>query len=407
MSTRSTSTQSAPLTSWSAVRLVASREIKQRAGSKAFLWTTVILVVLIVAGSFLAKTLLGGENTLTVGVTQETSALAEPVVATAEGIGTTVEVSTVTEDEGRTQVLDGDLDAVVLSAEGGTVTVITKSTLDTELSSVLTVIAQQSVLADQIAELGGDPSEVSRAVAEATVDVEAIEPPRAIDPSQIISAYLVGILMFISLQLCGAMIAQGVVEEKSSRVVELLLATVRPWQLMAGKVLGIGVIGLSQVVVLVAAAGGSAAAFGLLDGMDLDLGATVLSTIVWFLIGFTMYALVFAAAAALVSRQEDVGTVTSPIIMIMMVPYLVSVAVAPFAPDSPLVVWLSYLPFTSPLIMPTRVAVGGVEMWQVAVVMAVNIALIPLLVWLAGRIYSNAVLRSGARVKIKDALRAA
>jgi len=213
--------------------------------------------------------------------------------------------------------------------------------------------------------------------------------------------------MFISLQLCGAMIAQGVVEEKSSRVVELLLATVRPWQLMAGKVLGIGVIGLGQVVVLVAAAAGSAAGFGLLDGMDLNLGATVLWTIAWFLIGFTMYALLFAAAAALVSRQEDVGTVTTPILMLMMIPYIVSVSVAPFAPDSPVVVWLSYLPFTSPLIMPTRVAVGGVEMWQVAVVMAVNIALVPLLVWLAGRIYSNAVLRSGARIKLKDALRAA
>jgi ABC-2 type transport system permease protein len=401
------STTTAPLSPWSAVRLVASREIKQRAGSKAFLWTTVVLVVLIVGGAFLAQTLRGGESTLAVGVTQETAALAESVTETASGFGTTAEVTTVTEEEGRTQVLDGDLDAVVLSAEGGTVKVITKSTLDTDLSSVLTVIAQQTVLAEQVTSLGGDPSDVSRAVAQASVDVEAIEPPREIDPSQIISAYLVGILMFISLQLCGAMIAQGVVEEKSSRVVELLLATVRPWQLMAGKVLGIGVIGLGQVVVLVAAAAGSAAGFGLLDGMDLNLGATVLWTIAWFLIGFTMYALLFAAAAALVSRQEDVGTVTTPILMLMMIPYIVSVSVAPFAPDSPVVVWLSYLPFTSPLIMPTRVAVGGVEMWQVAVVMAVNIALIPLLVWLAGRIYSNAVLRSGARIKLKDALRAA
>ena len=401
------STTTAPLSPWSAVRLVASREIKQRAGSKAFLWTTVVLVVLIVGGAFLAQTLRGGESTLAVGVTQETAALAESVTETASGFGTTAEVTTVTEEEGRTQVLDGDLDAVVLSAEGGTVKVITKSTLDTDLSSVLTVIAQQTVLAEQVTSLGGDPSDVSRAVAQASVDVEAIEPPREIDPSQIISAYLVGILMFISLQLCGAMIAQGVVEEKSSRVVELLLATVRPWQLMAGKVLGIGVIGLGQVVVLVAAAAGSAAGFGLLDGMDLNLGATVLWTIAWFLIGFTMYALLFAAAAALVSRQEDVGTVTTPILMLMMIPYIVSVSVAPFAPDSPVVVWLSYLPFTSPLIMPTRVAVGGVEMWQAAVVMAVKIALVPLLVWLAGRIYSNAVLRSGARIKLKDALRAA
>lgn len=175
------STTTAPLSPWSAVRLVASREIKQRAGSKAFLWTTVVLVVLIVGGAFLAQTLRGGESTLAVGVTQETAALAESVTETASGFGTTAEVTTVTEEEGRTQVLDGDLDAVVLSAEGGTVKVITKSTLDTDLSSVLTVIAQQTVLAEQVTSLGGDPSDVSRAVAQASVDVEAIEPPREID----------------------------------------------------------------------------------------------------------------------------------------------------------------------------------------------------------------------------------
>jgi ABC-2 type transport system permease protein len=396
----------APLSTWPAVSLVAGREFKQRATSKAMLWSTGIFVVLIVAGCFLGQALLGGENISKIGVTSQTASLSETITQTSEGLGVTAVVTTVTEEEGRTQVLDGDLDALVVSAENG-LTVVTKSELNTTLTSVFGVIAQQTTLADQISELGGDPAEVSKVVAESAVTVEAIEPPRDVDASQIATGYIVGILMFITLQLCGSMIAQGVVEEKTSRVVELLLATVRPWQLMAGKVLGIGAIGLAQVVILVGTAAGSASLSGLLDGMDLDLRATVVWTIVWFLLGFVMFALLFAAAGALVSRQEDVGSVTSPILLIMMIPYLVSVAVAPWAPDSAIVQWLSYLPFTSPLIMPTRVALGGVEGWQIAAVLAINVAFIPVLIWLAGRIYSNAVLRTGARVKVKDALRAA
>ncbi|MNW56561.1 ABC-2 family transporter protein [compost metagenome] len=205
---------------------------------------------------------------------------------------------------------------------------------------------------------------------------------------------------------CGQLVAQGVVEEKTSRVVELLLATIRPWQLMAGKVLGIGAIGLLQLVVVVGGGVGTAFALGLVDASSVNLGATAAWVLVWFVIGFVMYSLALAALAALVSRQEDVGSVITPVLMLMMIPYIIGISIGPWDPENPLVVWLSYIPFCSPLLMPIRIALGTVETWEILLAVGLSLALVPVLVWLAGKIYSNAVLRTGGRIKLKDALRA-
>ena len=391
---------------WEGVRLVAGREITQRARTKSFLWTTVVLLVLIVLATVGASFLMGSDKTLHVGVTDRTQSLDSPITATADSLGTVVEFVTVTEDDGRSQVADGELDALVLGSADD-FSVVAKETLDLDLTTVLSILDQQATLSAEIDALGGDPAAVSAAVASAQLDIESLEPPPEVDGSQVIAAYIVGILLFIALQTCGQMVAQGVVEEKTSRVVELLLATLRPWQLMAGKVAGIGAIGLAQVALLTGAGVAAASAVGLTDSIRLDLGSTALWATVWFVVGFAMYALLFAALAALVSRQEEVASVTSPILVLMMLPYIVGVSVAPWAPDNPLVAWLSYLPFTSPLIMPIRVALDAVPDWQVYAVLAGNLAIIPLLVWFSGRVYSNAVLRTGSRIKIKDALKAA
>ncbi|GEK20361.1 ABC transporter permease [Cellulomonas xylanilytica] len=340
-----------------------------------------------------------------VGVTPEAAGIAEQVVAIGAVTGTTIETQEVDSAEDAEALLeDGTLSAVVTGTDPLTVTVHTS--LSDSLTPVFASLAQQEALSSAVTDLGGDPGEVGRAIAQAEADVTALEPEPEQDSAQVVAGFVAGILLFISLMTAGQLVAQGVVEEKSSRVVELLLATVRPWQLMAGKVLGIGVIGLTQVVLVVAAGTGTAAALGLVDTSSINLGATALWVIIWFVVGFTMYALALAALAALVSRQEDVGSVTAPIMTLMMIPYLVGVSIAPWDPTNPLVVWLSFVPFCAPMLMPMRIALGEVAPWEVAVSLGISLALIPVLVWLAGRIYSNAVLRSGGRVKLKDALTA-
>ena len=206
-------------------------------------------------------------------------------------------------------------------------------------------LAQQEALSSAVTDLGGDPGDGRPRDRAGDPDVTALEPEPERDGAQIVAGFVAGILLFISLMTAGQLVAQGVVEEKSSRVVELLLATVRPWQLMAGKVLGIGVIGL--------VAGGARRRRRCGDGrgararrrqLDLNLGVTALWVIIWFVIGFTMYALALAALAALVSRQEDVGSVTAPVMTLMMIPYIIGVSIAPWDPTNPLVVVLSLHP---------------------------------------------------------------
>lgn len=387
-----------------AVRLVAGREISTRFRSKAFIWTTVALVAAVVLGGVLLNLVSSqSDPTQHVGVVPEASAASEQLVATGTVTGTTIETQEVASaDEGEELLKDGTIDALVTSTDPLSVVVHTK--LPDMLVPVFASLAQQEALSAAVTDLGGDPGEVGREIAQAAPDVTALEPEPEQDGAQIVAGFVAGILLFISLMTAGQLVAQGVVEEKASRVVELLLATVRPWQLMAGKVLGIGVIGIIQVVLVVGAGSGTAVALGLVDTSSIDLGATALWVVIWFVIGFTMYALALGALAALVSRQEDVGSVTAPVLTLMMIPYLIGVSIAPWDPTNPLVIWLSYVPFCAPLLMPMRIALGEVEVWEVALALGLSLAVIPVLVWLAGRIYSRAVLRSGGRIKLKDAL---
>ena len=396
-----------PASGWSTVRLVAGRELTTRLRSRAYIVTTLIMFVAVVAGGIVLHLAQGASSAKVVGLTPQTASLAQPLESAAAAAGDDVEVKNVPDAAAaKAGVEDGSLDAA-LTGDPASFTVVVKKELDPTGAAVLTSLRQQTALASAVEKLGGDPAQVSEQLSGVSLDVAPLQPEAQRDGAQIVAGYVAGILLFITLQTCAQLVAQGVVEEKSSRVVELLLATVRPWQLMAGKVLGIGVVGLVQVAVVVLGGAGTAAALGLVKASDIDLGATAAWALVWFVVGFVMYSLALAALAALVSRQEDIGSVTAPVVMLMIVPYVIGISIAPWNPDSPIVQWLSYIPFCAPLVMPIRIALGTVETWQAVVSVLISLALVPALVWLAGRVYSNAVLRTGARVKLRDALRAA
>lgn len=396
------------LTSWGAIRLVASREIMTRLRSKSFVWLTVILVGAVVLGGFVLNAASSsGPTAERVGVTPQTASLAESITATGSALGTEVETVDVADDAaGEAQVQDGDLDALV-TGPADSPTVVVDTELSPGLTAVFTTLAQQTALSGAVADLGGDPAQVAGDIATAEPTVRTIGEPSEFDPTRYVTGLVTGILLFMAIMISGQLIAQGVVEEKTSRVVELLLSTVRPWQLMAGKVLGIGLVGLGQVALVVLAGVGTALGLGLVDTSTIDLGTAAVWALVWFVVGFVSYALLMAGLGALVSRQEDVGAVTTPVTFLMIVPYIVGVSVAPWAPDNPLVVWLSYVPLCSPLLMPVRIALGSAETWEALLALGLSLAVIPVLVGLAAKIYSNAVLRTGARVKLKDALRTA
>ncbi|MDQ3401815.1 MAG: ABC transporter permease [Actinomycetota bacterium] len=391
---------------WGAVGLVAGREVKTRLASKAFILTTVATLVLLVGFAIVMKLVSGGSDA-TVGVTGSGTALEAPLKSTAASIGESIDTKVVSDEAaGRAQVDDETLDALVLQ-EGAKIVVIVKKDIDGSLRDTMNVLAGQLVLNQEIVNLGGDPASVSQSVAGATVDVRPLEPPFDYNGQQLVIGMIAGILIYMSLLINGQSVAQGVVEEKSSRVVELLLATIRPWQLMAGKVLGIGAVGLIQMLII----GGVGIAAGLATGgLTISVAAaisTVVWLVVWFVLGFFAYSLVFAALGALVSRQEDVGGVITPPLMFVVLGYVLGISILPSDPGNKLVEVLSIIPLFAPTLMPMRLAMGGVPAWQAGLAVVLVVMLIPALVWLSGRIYRNAVMRSGAKVRLRDALRAA
>lgn len=405
--------------SWSAIQLIASREVSVRLKSKAYRISTLILLILIIAFTVVMKFVSGSTSTTTVGYVSSAKPLAMAWQAGAKAIGKDLSLTEVPDDAtGRQQVGDGKLDTLLTVKAGTPATapsadsfqVVVKQELDnngTILVNTLNEVVKRYALDQQIIGLGGDPARIESQVATAAVGVVPLEKPHEYDPQQLALGLIAGVLIYLSLMLNGQAVAQGVVEEKTSRVVELLLSTVRPWQLMAGKVLGIGAVGLLQMALVGVIGVVSGRLTGVLTISISAAAGTVIWLIVWYLLGFLMYSIVFAALGALVSRQEDVGGVVTPALMFVVVGYVIGISVLPTNPGSSLVEVLSLIPTFAPTLMPMRLGIGGVPAWQAILSVVLVVALIPALIWFSGRIYRNAVLRSGARVRLRDALRAA
>ena len=388
------------------VGLILRREFVTRVRTRAFKITTAIMVLAVV-GLPVGIHLFGAPSSIrTVRLTPAKAAMAAPVVGAARTVGQEVKVRTLPDvPTGERELASGRLDAL-LDGAPDTLTVVANKGLDDKLRQAVTVLAQQQALNAAITRAGGDPAAVASAVAAAKFDVRSLKPAPQYQGERIALGLLAGILVYLSLMIYGQTVAQGVVEEKTSRVVELLLATVRPWQLMLGKVVGIGSVGLGQLVVVAAAGLAAALGTGVLSiPSGIAVGA-VSWTLAWYLLGFLLYALLFAAAGALVSRQEDVGAVTGPILMLIIVPYVVGVSVLPIDPENGLARVLSLIPFFSPMLMPMRTALGVAPWWEVALTVALTGALTAGLVGLSARVYRNSVMRTGARVPVRDALRA-
>ncbi|MFF7632475.1 ABC transporter permease [Kitasatospora sp. NPDC008050] len=396
------------LESRDAITLVARREWSARVRSKAYRISLAVMVLAVIATSVIFHFVhTGGPSTQTVGLLRQDASLSAPLEAAGAAAGQHVVTRTVPDQlAGQAQVRDGQLGALVVSVPQGLQVTVNKS-LDGTLRGVLGAVAREQALDAQITQLGGDPGQVAKAAGAATVQVSTLQPPKPAHTQHLIVGIVAGFLIYLSLMTCGPMIAQGVVEEKSSRVVELLLATLRPWQLMAGKVLGIGLLGLVQVAVV----GGAGVASGKLTGtLSLSVGGSasaVLWAVAWYLAGFALYANLFAAAGALVSRQEDLAGVQFPLVMPIMASWVIGISVLPGTPDNGLLAVLSMVPLFAPVLMPMRIAVGVAPIWQSVTALLLTLVLAVLLIRLAARIYRNSVLRSGARVSWREALKAA
>ena len=195
----------------------------------------------------------------------------------------------------------------------------------------------------------------------------------------------------------------GVMEEKSSRVVEVLLATVRPVQLLAGKLLGIGVVVFTQAAIFAVVAFGLEEAVGsnLLHGTAPRIVASALA---WLVLGYAFYSWLYAAAGSLIERQDQVQSIAIPLALPTILGYVVALTTLSAGHASLFAEVLAYLPPTAPFMMPVLMAVGAAGWWQFAGSAAISLASTVGIAALASTVYRRAILRTGARVRLREVL---
>ncbi|WP_067174232.1 ABC transporter permease [Microtetraspora niveoalba] len=358
---------------------VAGREVRTQVRSKGFIVGLVIMVLLVGAVSFAPK-VMGGPDSYRVGAVASERL---PIWGDTE-----VEWKDYA-DEGaaRKAVLDGDVDAALV---GGT-RVLTDGAIDDELGLLL-----QS--AHREAQIG------SAGVTITPLAMESVGADTRYQKTRSGIAVVLVIILFMLVIGTPMMVAMGVVEEKSSRIVEILLTSLRPWQLLGGKIVGLGLVGLINLVAVVAAGLVGATASGLAVDFPPGMAGIVVGVLVWFVLGYLFFAAFAAALGSLVSRQEEVGNVLTPMTMTMMVTY----GVAFYSVSSPtgtVATIASFVPPFSSMVMPVRAAAAETPFWQVAVSGVVMVMAVVGVTLLAARIYERAVLRTGARIRLLDVVK--
>lgn len=385
--------------------LIIQREFRAQIKNKSFIWSTAITCLLIIAAGIGFKIFSGmgddeGEAGPTIAVTEQASVLTDSL----ESLGATVtEISdpaAAVEDEEVDAAIDGEPTALTIYLEDSSDPADARTIIENAATSY--VVTQ---------ELGGQASaDLSQKLAQAAspevVNLEAEEMDATVDPVLMAIGMATLILIYVAIVMSISMLAIGIVEEKSSRIVEILLATVKPRQVLLGKVLGLGAAILLMVTSYLVSGVIAAAIAGFLPKIALDAsmwGAIGIS-VIWILLGFFMFAMLTGGLAATVSRQEELGAVTTPLVMLSLVPFYLGFFLVPTMPDALVTKVLSFIPFFAPFMMPLRAAYG-LAPWEPLLAMAICLASIPLLAALAGKIYQRSILRMGERVKITQALR--
>jgi ABC-2 type transport system permease protein len=388
-----------------AVLLVARREFLGKVRTRSFLIGTVVIVAVLAGYVLLQTVLFDRSNRSEVALSGQATVLADSLRETAKSFGRDVVTMDVTDPaKAEEQVREGQLDVLITGAPDA-LRVVVKDELNDALRNSLDVIVKQQVLNAQLAEAGiDDPAAVMANIARAKVNVVALQPEDDQRGQRLAIGLVIAALLYYSLLVYGTMVAQGVVEEKSSRVVEILLATLRPWQLLLGKVIGLGAVGLVQLVLIGGIGLALSSSTGVVD-LTSVAGSALATGLLWYLLGFFLYATIFAAAASLVSRQEELQSVVTPISMVIIIAFVVGINLMIQDPSGTTVTVLSMLPPFAPILMPGRMAMGVAPTWQVLLAIVLALAAIAAITWLGGKVYANAVLRTGARVKLREALR--
>jgi ABC-2 type transport system permease protein len=424
--------------SWEKIWLIIRREYPARVRQRSFgiitVLMAVIFVVLACAPTIVQAIRNGKESTTTIAVVDTANPAATPDEIArldqqlrADGTGDatlTLRAASGSAQALRDQVNAGTYQGLLTLARNpaGDLT-FDYATKDGTRDATATRIQQAAsflAVQDRLTRAGVDPARQAQIFAPPAFAVSATKAASAGTQSDTEKntnrgiAYILDILLYTTIIVYGMWIAGGVVEEKSNRIMEIMINAATPTQLMAGKILGIGAAALTQYLcitvpgaVALASQGRIAQALlGTRSGATaLDLTGLSVTAVVaflgFFILGFLLYAGLYAGAGSLVSRQEEVQQIAAPMQVAMIGSFFAALFTLS-TPDAPLARVLAFVPLTSPLVMLTRVLVGHPAPWEVALSVAILIASIALAVTLAARIYRVGVLLYGARPNLRS-----
>jgi ABC-2 type transport system permease protein len=384
---------------------VARREFVQRARSRAFQITMLLTLGIIVAMGPILLLIQDEAAPVQIGVVG-----VEPVAfdaalrdqATVQGVD--VEISRFgTLASAEAALADGTVSVLIVDGTE----LVWKEEASFRAGSIVSAALLGAERRRAIEELGLTEAEVARLLAPVVLSERLLVVEDPEETPRRIGAMAGMFVLYMTILIFGQFVAMGIVEEKQNRVVEVVLSRIKPAQLLVGKVLGIGALGLAQVLAIAAAAVVALTFIDLPDVSVTGIGAEIIGSVIfWFLLGYTLYSFLYAALGATVSRQEDLqGAIILPVFLIL--PGFFLAQVAGEFPDGTLAFVGSLVPFWSPMVMPVRMAAGGVPWWQVAMSVLLVVLTIVVLVRVGARVYTGAVLRTGARVKLRDAWKAA
>jgi ABC-2 type transport system permease protein len=373
--------------------LVARREIIERGRSRGYLVSLLFTLALLMM-AFVLPALTRGDDTRHLAVVgTPPPGLVDQLKASAQRNDAKTVVTAVPDDatareQLKAKTIDAALEVPADKSSSGTLTFLTSS------DAVIKQVCYEAVVIVRAGE----------GVLSAPTPV-AVEQPKPDDTSAVIVATAGIILMFIGIFTYGQWVLTGVVEEKQSRVVEVLLSTIRPRDLLVGKVLGIATLAIGQLTALVVVGIGVSQIFGAFALPATTVGA-IAQLILWFVLGFLFFATAMGTLGSLASRPDEANNAAMPVTMSATLAYVASLVFVIQNPDGVLAHVMTFIPISAPMVVPLRVALSAAQPWEVVGAVLVMLVAIWLRFELGGRVYSGAVLTTGSRMKLRDAWRA-
>jgi len=384
---------------WAATWLVAARELRQAARSRG-LWATVAVLFLGSTAAMVLPEVFSGDDRSSYDVAVvlddgdvELAALEAAIVQIVDAIDADVEVTEAPDvDTARQQVLDEEVDVAVAVADPPRI-LVRAGTFERLVGALRQALATQA-LVDGLLDAGLEPSEVEALLAAPPAEVEELDTEAERRQG---AAFLLSLVAYVLILMLMVNVANGVAVEKGNRISEVLLAIVRPGPLLYGKVIGLAIVGFVHL-----AAGALPVVVKMLVGGDLPegLGGALAGGIVWFALGIALYLLLAGALGALVERQEEASSVVSPLSLMLIAAYFAGATSA----DSPVAAVLAYIPLTSPMVMPSRIAVGAASGVDIVVSALLSVVAVVVAARVSAVVYRRAIVRTGRRLKLREVL---